>query len=380
MCEGAFGPSSSSCLQAQPSSTIFSSACSRSSSERRVDVLVDRHAGGRVRHVDERGRGAVRPVERLLDLLRDVEQLRPPLGLKADLLHRRISYGAVPSETPTSPASSTRIRAEADRFIAELDEEYYLHYAGLKDTARARADLRAPPDADGARERAGARRARRRRPPASASSGASRCEGYIGKLTREHAEKRAAARGRARGHRRRRDDPVPDAAPGDRERARPRAAASGSTARSWEATEEHLNPIYLEALEVVRASLAELGAPNYVELYERFGFRARRARRPVPRPSSTRPRSSTRTRSTGRSASGSGSSLDEAQRWDLPRLIRAPQWDEGFPAEKMVPALEATLADLGIDLDASRTSTSTSSSARRSRRARSARRSRCPTR
>ena len=27
-----------------------------------------------------------------------------------------------------------RFRDRADRFIADLDEEYYLHYAGLKDT------------------------------------------------------------------------------------------------------------------------------------------------------------------------------------------------------------------------------------------------------
>jgi hypothetical protein len=32
-------------------------------------------------------------------------------------------------------------------------------------------------------------------------------------------------------------------------------------------------------------------------------------------------------------------------------MIRSPQWDEGFPGDKMVPALKATLSDLGIDLD-----------------------------
>ncbi|MDQ2909401.1 MAG: hypothetical protein M3R39_00005, partial [Actinomycetota bacterium] len=39
----------------------------------------------------------------------------------------------MPSETPTSPVELDAYRAGADRFIAELDEEYYLHYAGLKD-------------------------------------------------------------------------------------------------------------------------------------------------------------------------------------------------------------------------------------------------------
>jgi len=31
-------------------------------------------------------------------------------------------------------------------------------------------------------------------------------------------------------------------------------------------------------------------------------------------------------------------------------VFRAPAWDEAFPAEKMMPALEVSLADLGIDL------------------------------
>jgi oligoendopeptidase F len=47
-----------------------------------------------------------------------------------------------------------------------------------------------------------------------------------------------------------------------------------------------------------------------------------------------------------------GVSLEEAQRWDVPRLFRAPEWDSGFPAAKMVPALESTLNGLGIDLRA----------------------------
>jgi hypothetical protein len=42
--------------------------------------------------------------------------------------------------------------------------------------------------------------------------------------------------------------------------------------------------------------------------------------------------------------------LEEAKRWDLPRLFRATEWDAGFTAEAMVPALEATLLGLGIDL------------------------------
>ena len=45
-----------------------------------------------------------------------------------------------------------------------------------------------------------------------------------------------------------------------------------------------------------------------------------------------------------------GVGLDEAQRWDVPRVFRAPEWDPQFPDDRMLPALEATLSDLGIDL------------------------------
>ena len=37
--------------------------------------------------------------------------------------------------------------------------------------------------------------------------------------------------------------------------------------------DEHLNPVYLEAAQIDRAAVAQLGAPNYYELYKRFGFR-----------------------------------------------------------------------------------------------------------
>src|SRR3979409_2581220 len=36
--------------------------------------------------------------------------------------------------TPLGQRELDAVRADADRFIAELDEEAYLHFAGLKDT------------------------------------------------------------------------------------------------------------------------------------------------------------------------------------------------------------------------------------------------------
>jgi hypothetical protein len=40
-----------------------------------------------------------------------------------------------------------------------------------------------------------------------------------------------------------------------------------------------------------------------------------------------------------------------AERSDLSRLLRSPQFDASFPRERMLPALEATLRDLGVDVD-----------------------------
>src|SRR5204863_4787752 len=45
----------------------------------------------------------------------------------------RVSYCAVPSRPPT-PRELDGYREEADRFVAEIDAEYYLHTAGLKHT------------------------------------------------------------------------------------------------------------------------------------------------------------------------------------------------------------------------------------------------------
>lgn len=45
-----------------------------------------------------------------------------------------------------------------------------------------------------------------------------------------------------------------------------------------------------------------------------------------------------------------GLSLSEIGIWDMPYLFRAPQYDQYFTSQKLVPTLRATLAGLGIDL------------------------------
>src|SRR5439155_19666034 len=81
-------------------------------------------------------------------------------------------------------------RQQADRFIAELDEEFYLHYAGLKDTF----DL-----APIYERHANLTELEQVQSIGLAVNGGSRvrelwrfaCEGYFGDLTRDHAEQLA---------------------------------------------------------------------------------------------------------------------------------------------------------------------------------------------
>ena len=47
-----------------------------------------------------------------------------------------------------------------------------------------------------------------------------------------------------------------------------------------------------------------------------------------------------------------GIGLGEIKRWDVGRAWRGADWDAAFPPDRMLPALEGTLADLGIDLRA----------------------------
>ncbi len=73
-----------------------------------------------------------------------------------------------------------------------------------------------------------------------------------------------------------------------------------------ELTEEHLNPLYAEGVRIVRDGVERLDAPNYAELYRRFGFRLDELATSAAR-CSTRPRRSSRRRRTGSSAIGSAS-------------------------------------------------------------------------
>src|SRR5205807_3111827 len=95
---------------------------------------------------------------------------------------------------PPAPPSDRELdayREEADRFIAELDEEYYLHYAGLKET------FELAPIYERHAELTRVEKAQSLGAAVNGRGGGVRelwrfaCEGYLGNLTREHAERAA---------------------------------------------------------------------------------------------------------------------------------------------------------------------------------------------
>ncbi len=253
---------------------------------------------------------------------------------------------------PPAPLSDRELdayREQADRFIAELDEEYYRHYAGLKDSFELapiyerHRNLTEPQivESIGLTVNGGARVRELWR---------FACEGFLGELTRGHAERLA-----------RLEAELQITVDGEQVPFRMvRSVLANEPDRkkrqkldelAYGLLDERMNPIYVEAAEVVQRAVRELGFDNYLELYRKI------------LPSSALDELAAQCRTVLDSTerlwedaadrlfrSRVGVGLEGATRWDVPRLFRAPEWDELFPKDRMVPALEATLADLGIDL------------------------------
>jgi hypothetical protein len=253
----------------------------------------------------------------------------------------------VPSAPPTERELDD-YRAQADRFIAELDEEYYLHFAGLKEDF----DLKSIYDRH--RNLTELEMAQR---IGLAVNGGSRlrelwrfaCEGHLGELTREHAEKAAETESKTvtvNGE----ELPFRMLRPAiANEPDRDKRAEIDRVLHDF--VDEELNPIQLDAVHVTEGAVRELGSPSYVELYRRLlppsalDELADQCRDFLQTTESLYEDAADRL---FRDRVGVG--LRDARRWDVPRLFRAVHWDAVFPKERMVPALEATLSDLGIDL------------------------------
>jgi oligoendopeptidase F len=238
-------------------------------------------------------------------------------------------------------------RERIDRFVAELDEEYYLHYAGRKDTLDLKALYERYPELSELDQ------AQTLGEAANDDRGISELwrfasENYLAELTREHAERSATLEAQL-------ETTVDGETIGYR-MIRPTIANEEDRARRERLeearnrlTEEHINPIHADAVSTLYEAVPRLGSATYADLYRRFGFKleelADQCRAVLDSTEQLYEREADKL---FRTRAGVG--LGEARRWDVARVFRAPAWDEAFPADKMIPALEVSLADLGIDL------------------------------
>ncbi len=171
------------------------------------------------------------------------------------------------SAVPPSDRELDAYREQADRFIAELDEEFYLHYAGLKDTF----------DLTPIYERhANLTELEQVQSIGLAVNGSSRvrelwrfaCEGYFGDLTRDHAEKLAELESELSVTVNGEEIPYRMVRPAlanepDRDKRRE------LDARANDVLDEHMNPLHLDAARVVQQGARDLGFANYLELYRK---------------------------------------------------------------------------------------------------------------
>jgi hypothetical protein len=115
---------------------------------------------------------------------------------------------------------------------------------------------------------------------------------------------------------------------------------------------ERLNPLHLEELESVHTACEELGWPSYLDAcsdVRALDLRALASQLESFAESTEGGYARTVDPELQRTL---GHSLDEVRRSDLARFFRAAHLDELFPSEQIVSALRRTLSGLGIDLDA----------------------------
>jgi hypothetical protein len=251
---------------------------------------------------------------------------------------------------PTAPSERElgQYRDRVDRFVADLDQEYYDHYAGLKDDFDLESIYRRYEDITTLDQA---------RAIGAAVDGSFRstelwrfaCEGYLGNLTRRYEQDAATMEAKLTA--------TVDGEELPFRMIRPTMANSEDRDKRErlervrnELIEEHINPILLASHEKTHEAARDLGADTYRDLYvEKFGYRleelAEQCRSFLDSTESLYEDAADRL---FRSRVGVG--LAEAERWDVARVFRASEWDPFFPGDKMLPALDATLKELGVDL------------------------------
>ena len=248
---------------------------------------------------------------------------------------------------PPSAAELDRIREQAEQFLAERDEEEYLHFAGHKpdydleaiyerhaDLTSLETALRVGEAVDETRNRELWRFA---------------CEGYLGSLTRDADERAAGLEAQLVATVDGEEIPFRMLRPRIANEPDREARRRLQRVRE-ELTEEQLVPVERDRLLAAHEGARALGAATYADLHRRFGFDldglADQCRAVLARTETLYEQ-----RLDDLFRRRVGVPLAEAEYQDLLRLRRATEWDRAFPADAMLPALAGTLEGLGIRLE-----------------------------
>lgn len=255
------------------------------------------------------------------------------------------------------PLDLAAYRRDAETFVGEIDRQYYLHLAGhqprleIEPIYERHAALFEAQAVAAIREEAGmaaggTEEARRLRFLLAFA-----LDGCVGRETRAEAEEAAALEatlevavaGDRIGYR---QVPVEQANEPDGSRRAELEAARD------EVLSTRLNPLYVSALERSHELCRSLGWAGYAAAYADVrGFDLRELeRQAVAFIDATEPLYANLM--DPRLAAAGLPPLGELRRSDIPRFLRAPEFDELFPAAELVPSLEATLDGLGFDLRA----------------------------
>jgi hypothetical protein len=248
-------------------------------------------------------------------------------------------------------------RESAEEFIAELNTEFYRHYAGLTDDFEIEAiyvkheELFTRPAVEDLREQAaapapGTDERRRRRMLLDFA-----IEGHLGQATksldaelaRREAELSLELDGERIGYR---ESPVMQANEPD-----PARRAAIEEAR-LALTEQELNPLHREVIGCQHGLAQELGYPSYRDMcasLQGVDFDALHRQTEAFAAATEASYASVLEPELQRTL---GIGLDQLRRSDLPRFFRAPETDASFPADRLTQSFVETARGLGIDIAA----------------------------
>jgi hypothetical protein len=233
-------------------------------------------------------------------------------------------------------------RTEAEAFVTELDREYYQHFAGLKDDFEIEAIYASHPDLFSR----GAVEALRASGPRELLRFAA--EGYVEQavkeLSAELARLEAAIEISAGGE----THPLRQAAVVQANERDPERRRELEHARN-EVVGERLNPLLRETFERSRALVRELGWPSVRAMTEELSGIDLGALAAQTEGFLASTEAGYRDAVEPRLRTELGLDFEALARADLPAFFRAPSLDPLFPAERLLPAFEETVAGLGLD-------------------------------